>query len=745
MIFANSLNSNTLIVLPTGLGKTVIMIMLIAKVLNEGGGGKIVVIAPTRPLLEQHNKSFLETLDIQDQDCVIISGETMPEKRKDAWDKANIFICTPQTLRNDILSGYCNLQEIRMMIFDEAHRAVGDDPYVMPAKQYVNVNQKAHIIGFTASPGKRDNIDEIMSNLSIQNIEYMDESHPQVKPYIKSVKEIWEIIELPNELITIRNNLHNYIKSHLEVLKSLSLIDSIQISKFSRKKMLGIPNRLNKLRTEIGDTSYFGGMKSYGQIMLASHGLEVLETQGINTLMSYYNSKKQEFEASGKNSLRNFLYHPLIVEVIEDCEKLIHGDFIHPKLVKLKELLRKELEEEEDPRILVFANYKATVEYLVEELGKIHDVSVEKFVGQTSGRGSKGLSQKEQSQIMNSFRSGIYNTLVSTRVGEEGIDVAQCTLVVFYDMTPSGIRLIQRKGRTGRTKAGKVYYLIAKGTRDEGYFHASKAQRNKIKSDIDKVMETMQERKQSPENGLQSFFDNEEVINENEIKTLEGERQSNFPTIQIDTREKSSQLINELLTSPVKIIQNKLIVGDLQVSNRVGIERKTISDFCHSVIDRRLFEQLKQLNNYYAYPILILEGQYPGECNLSENAFRGALLSVVLDFNIHIIQTADAKETAKVISQLATKEQKEKNQSNVSKTPSIAKDTYDKQLSLLSAIPNIDRVIAIRLLEKFSSLEHVVNASIDELRLVKGLGPVKAKIMKEFLEASIEDTDVNIS
>ncbi|GAH23377.1 unnamed protein product, partial [marine sediment metagenome] len=108
-------------------------------------------------------------------------------------------------------------------------------------------------------------------------------------------------------------------------------------------------------------------------------------------------------------------------------------------------------------------------------------VSSHWFVGQSSMRDDKGLSQKNQIEIMQSFRDGLYNILVSTSVAEEGLDIGECDLVIFYDSVPSAIRLIQRKGRTGRRRKGRVIMLIAEGTRDEGYMWAAKRRTQKMR------------------------------------------------------------------------------------------------------------------------------------------------------------------------------------------------------------------------------------------------------------------------
>ena len=96
-----------------------------------------------------------------------------------------------------------------------------------------------------------------------------------------------------------------------------------------------------------------------------------------------------------------------------------------------------------------------------------------RFVGQSSRADDEGLSQKKQAEILQKFRAGEFNVLIATSVGEEGIDIPATDMVLFYEPVPSEIRSIQRKGRTGRARAGRVVVLMAKGTRDEAYYWIS--------------------------------------------------------------------------------------------------------------------------------------------------------------------------------------------------------------------------------------------------------------------------------
>ncbi|MEJ2250045.1 MAG: helicase-related protein, partial [Candidatus Lokiarchaeota archaeon] len=146
---------------------------------------------------------------------------------------------------------------------------------------------------------------------------------------------------------------------------------------------------------------------------------------------------------------------------------------IHPKFVVLKELLLNEIEKKPNSRILVFVKLRASVRNIVGKLKKVDsNLNAVRFVGQANkSKKDKGLSQKKQIEILDKFKQGKYNILVSTNVGEEGLDVAECDLVIFYDVVASEIRLIQRKGRTARHRKGMVIILYCKDTQDEIYLN----------------------------------------------------------------------------------------------------------------------------------------------------------------------------------------------------------------------------------------------------------------------------------
>lgn len=753
MLFFEAVKTDTMIILPTGLGKTIIMVMAAAHFLHKFPNQQIIITAPTKPLIDQHYGTFVDLLDIEDSSIMLLDGSIAPAKRTAIWDTKKIIITTPQTLRNDILSSKINLSNVSLLCFDEVHRAVGDDPYVLSGEQYNRINPTGRVLGFTASPNNEEKLREIIKNLGFKSIKYMDDDDPKIKPYIHGSDKDWLKLKLNPEIQEILKLLKKYTSDNLSVLKDADIIESKQLDRNTKKSIIRLQSKINGIREEIGDDTFFSAMRAWGQVMLTTQAIEMVETQGINVLKSFFDNKIAEMNKSKKNSLRNFLNQKDILNTISLVDKCISKNIRHPKLEKLLDIVEKE-SKNDDSRILIFANYKATTEYLVSQLSSISGIRVHRFVGQSSSNYGKGLSQKQQKSVMDGFRDGRYNTLVSTSVGEEGLDVAQCDLVIFYDFPPSSTRFIQRSGRTGRARRGKIIYLITSGTRDERYYYVAQSKTRKIKSAVKKVMSEMETNQKKiidkKQTKIDTFFDNDQPTKKGNDKTVEKEpidqinfsRKNDKILIYIDHRERGAGLLRELLKKDVDLKQVSLPIGDFILSDRVAIERKTISDFCQSIIDGHLFNQLSQLKSTYLKPMLVVENGENEICNLTPEAFKGALSSILIDFDIPIIQTSNAKETVQFLVTIARREQVDRKRSPRILQKDSASTIFENQLQLLSSIPNINLVLAERLLREFKNIKNIVNARSEDLRKIHGIGKNIADNIELLFSNKIEDLEI---
>ncbi|MDY6765250.1 MAG: helicase-related protein, partial [Halobacteria archaeon] len=299
-------------------------------------------------------------------------------------------------------------------------------------------------------------------------------------------------------------------------------------------------------------------------------------------------------------------------------------------------------------RVIVFTEYRDTASTLVEFLEDHEGIRPVRFVGQANKDGDPGMTQKQQKETLDKFREGEHNVLVATSVAEEGLDIPEVDLVLFYEPVPSEIRAIQRKGRTGRKRAGNVVVLIAKDTRDEAYFWSSKRKEDKMKEEIKElkgVANEVNEELESTEDSDQRSLDEFASGREDEEEAIE---------IVVDQRETKSRIAKSLdRRDDVRTELQTLEVGDYVLSDRVGVERKSTDDFISTLTgsDRSIFEQIGDLSRNYTKPLLIIEGNLEDlyAKGVHPNAVRGALSSLTIDFGVSLLFTRDEDETSDML------------------------------------------------------------------------------------------------
>ncbi len=714
-IFVKSKDKNTLVILPTGLGKTYIGILLAAYTLHSLEK-KVLVLAPTKPLAEQHLKSFSDALNIEKESFSLLTGTVQPSKRDELYQKSLVIIATPQVIENDLLGGKINLGDFGLIIFDEAHRATGDYAYTYIAEKAISKNIR--IMGLTASPASdKEKMNDIIQNLGIENIEIRNEKSPDVKPYVQDIDISWITVKLPDEFLEIKKLLEMLLKKEITILKDLGFVSSQDITK---KELLSTVLKINNKIKEapIHEKSiYYGALKSQAKALKIHHALELLETQGISPLISYF---KRMRESKSRSSLE-LLSEKTVMKIITMADNLNQQGIEHPKLSKLYELVIKEVSNGKN--LIIFSHYRDTTMRIVKELEKFENIKVERFVGQASKRGDEGLSQKKQKEIIERFRSGEFNVLVATSVAEEGLDIPEVDMVILFEPVPSEIRSIQRRGRTARKKSGEVVILMAEKTRDEGYYWASKKKEKQMKLT---VMELKRDFRKSDEmimaekgqSKLKDFVD--------------------MPDIIADDREDKKLL--KILSEKSNIKINRLDVGDYILSNRIGIERKSSNDFIESLIKGTLFPQILSLSNTFEVPMLIVEGEDVYSIrNMDKKSIRGAIISAMVDFRVRVIFTKNPEETANFLVDISLREQKEKDRIPTIRGEKKVMSLKEKQLFIVEGLPEVSSVLSRRLLRKFGSIFGVFNADEIELKEVEGVGEIKAKKIREIIDSKYED------
>jgi Fanconi anemia group M protein len=663
----------------------------------------------------------------------------MPEKRVVSWEAARVVASTPQVIENDLLSRRIDLKDVSLVIFDEAHRAVGNYAYVYIAERYAREATNPLVLGITASPGSQsEKIAEICTNLAIEKVQTRTENDSDVAPFVHSREIEWVKLTVPKELLDIRTAIEDVLKARIDDLNLLGISPARIDSKASKKELLGLQAQLMSSAQREANPATFKGISLLAEVLKLHHAVELAETQGTDALASYFQRLQGEaLSKSGSKASRRIMLDPKFRQAMDALQTL---EVEHPKPAAVKKILLEQILARPESRIMVFTNYRDTASSLLKFLKNEPAIKAVRFVGQSSRVDDEGLSQKKQAEILQKFRDGEFNVLIATSVGEEGIDIPATDMVLFYEPVPSEIRSIQRKGRTGRARTGRVVVLMAKGTRDEAYYWIS----DRKEKAMNRQMQSLSG--QSSESLAREFSPRQLQITEEltrisespgkspaTLQAAENEGQEYEPgRIYVDPRERGMAKLLE--ARGMEVTLRNLDVGDYVVSDRVAIERKTASDFVASIIDpeRNLFRQIGDLSRSYDRPVLILEGRDLYTRQVNPNSIRGALAAVAVDYGVPIIPTEDQDETASVIALLATREQKEGHEPKLH-GHKTARTLKEQQEYLISAIPNVGPRVARNLLRHFGSIERIMTARQEELQEVEMVGPKIAERIRELV------------
>ncbi|MDD1763479.1 MAG: DEAD/DEAH box helicase, partial [Methanobacteriaceae archaeon] len=432
---------NTMIVAPTALGKTIIAALVAAERLKNYPDSKVLVVAPSKPLAVQHEESFRMFLKITTN---VLTGAVNPNEREKRWEDTQVILATPQTIESDLIAGRYSLENVSLLVFDECHRGTGSYSYVFLANNYQSTANNPLILGLTASPGgDEEKIKSVCENLFIRDVVVKNEDDPDVKPYFNPIKVDWVRVELTQEQKTIKGHLEAALKGRLRGLKKMGIISSI--SQISKKDILRARSRVqNRIsRSAQPQRDCLIAISVLTAVFSILHSLELLETQGIRNLNGYFHRLSKKNTKAAKGLLKDDEFKMAVYLT----KKAQEDGLEHPKMNKLMKILKKEIQKER--QIIVFSQYRDTVNEIYRRCHE-EGVTAVKFFGQASREKEKGLSQKEQKEIIKAFRMRTYQVMVSTSVAEEGIDIPSVDLVILYEPVPSEIRMIQRRGRTGR-------------------------------------------------------------------------------------------------------------------------------------------------------------------------------------------------------------------------------------------------------------------------------------------------------
>ena len=605
-ISQSAFNRNTLVILPTALGKTIISLLVCANTLYNYKDKRVLIMAPTRPLVIQHMNSFFSVLKMLEDQIAAVTGKIVPYARRAIWNKPEIRLvfATPEVVKNDIEENRLSLNDFTLLVFDEAHRAVKDYAYTFIAKEYVKQSIYPLILALTASPGSdKQRMKEVCDNLFIEHVEYRSEEDPDVRQYINPIEVEWKYLDLPSEYQYIISNLKSILHEKIRWLIQHRILSQKDPRWIFKRNLIDAGDQIRynlELTMEEERGPLYVALMQQSSALSLMYCTELIESQGSYSLKAFLDRIEEEGHGvasgtgSGGSSGSSKSHQSILNDSrIKEVRTLVSNlTTEHPKITYIVNLLRNRYhssnftqnsnakkdgqynrqEEKLDPgsdynrrhnhlipyhdlqnnsRTLIFTQYRDSARHIVEMLSK-NGINASRFVGQAKRQGDIGMKQDEQTSILESFRNGEFDVLVATSIAEEGLDIPQVDLVIFYEPIPSEIRHIQRRGRTGRMSAGSVIILAAKETIDERNLHASKRRIQKMKQTLSSLLTSL---KPIIRNSLST-----DPLTSDDISSLD-------KTIEnMDEKLKEMEIKSELLNDTqiphvtnniVKIVQNK--------------------------------------------------------------------------------------------------------------------------------------------------------------------------------------------
>ncbi len=466
-------NGNTLVVLPTGLGKTFIAAAVLANALASGR--KAMLLAPTKPLSEQHCSVLTNLLKIPKDDILLLTGSISKKNRGLLEEKARVIIATPQTVSNDLKDSMLSLDGFGAVVFDECHRAVGKYAYTYIANECSI--REILLVGLTASPGaKKEKINALVEALNIRHIEARSSTDNDVARYVMPKYVHIVNVDLSDRIKEIASSLRPEIEANIRTLNSMGFLRFRNFEFIPKGRLIDLGNQISKITAP---NYRMGAMYTYSKLLNLMHAYDLILGEGIYPFSAYVESLYSRDKKS--RSLESILKSKAMLSARNSASIALKNGEEHPKVSAVLDILGRH----GGKKAMVFAQYRSTVKMLTEFINN-SGIKAMPFVGK-----KEGVTQEQQKKTLSDFRNGEFSVLVSSSIGEEGMDIPGVDIVIFYEPIPNEIRNIQRRGRTGRFAAGNVYITVARGTKDQIYLRVSEQREMKMINLIRSVNEKL--------------------------------------------------------------------------------------------------------------------------------------------------------------------------------------------------------------------------------------------------------------
>jgi ERCC4-related helicase len=482
-IVQRGLFNNLLVALPTGLGKTFIAATIMLNWYRWTTEAQIVFVAPTKPLVSQQVSACFGIAGIPRSATTMLTGGVTTALRAEEWKSKRVFFMTPQTLLNDLKSGYADPKNIVLLVVDEAHRATGSYAYVEVVSFLRRFNSSFRVLALTATPGANvEAVQKVIDGLDISKVEIRTESSMDIEKYVHQRSIDKHVFKNSEEMEMCMDLYSAALQPLVNVVVGMGVLWNSDPRKLTP---YGCNQSQSKWNADAGRNAN-QGQKGIVRSILAilasiSHGMDLLKYYGMGPFYTKMKDFKEDSTKTKSKYKKQILDSDAFKKLMTRLDSwMSDANFTgHPKLEFVQECILDHFVNAGEgsnvdgasvskTRIMVFAAFRDSAEEIVRVLKK-HEPMIRPhvFVGQSTTKNSDGMNQKEQLEVIEKFKSGTYNTLIATSIGEEGLDIGEVDLIICYDSKASPIRMLQRMGRTGRKREGKIIMLQMQGKEED--------------------------------------------------------------------------------------------------------------------------------------------------------------------------------------------------------------------------------------------------------------------------------------
>ncbi|KAI3625047.1 hypothetical protein CBS9595_000408 [Malassezia furfur] len=475
-IVQKALFHNVLVALPTGLGKTFIAAVVILNLFRWFPEGKstchtdaVIFVAPTRPLVTQQQQACHSICGLPWDTAIELTGSTRRALRDDEWQTKRIFYMTPQTFENDLLSTTCDPRDVVCVVVDEAHRATGNYAYCKVIRHLMYHNPHFRVLALTATPGSHaDKVQEVVNNLHINRIEIRTEDALDIQPYLHTKHEQLVRVPLGDAVGHLRAAWVALMRTFHDPLLKHGVLRNADTGALRSFAVRAAANDAHG-RAILAEKPYLRG--SITQLSNMALALQYLAEESVRVFCDRAQAIVAPSKGGAKKDQVFSPRNPAFQAYILALEGVQH-ELVHPKMQALLNVLLDHVAAHPSTRVMVFCSYREVVTEIVALLQE-HGLRATPFIGQaTDKKGNRGFTQKVQEQILTDFQKGTFQVLVATSIGEEGLDIGEVDLIVCYEAVRDSVRALQRVGRTGRMRDGRIVVLMTEGREEHNWQHS---------------------------------------------------------------------------------------------------------------------------------------------------------------------------------------------------------------------------------------------------------------------------------